>query len=79
MLHGTNQTGEQFLRMMRARSLDEWMAHFGITCAARHQAAADTLAECELLQRIWPRVAAQCSNWRGVQRLASGHRWIARA
>ena len=64
---------------VRARSLDEWMAHFGITCAARHQAAADTLAECELLQRIWPRVAAQCSNWRGVQRLASGHRWIARA
>lgn len=64
---------------LRARSLDEWMAQFGIVCAARHQAAADTLAECELLQRIWPRVAAECSNWRDVQRLASRHRWIHRA
>ena len=64
---------------VRARSLDEWMAHFGITCAVRHQAAADTLAECELLQRVWPRVAAQCRNWRSVHRLAQQQRWIARA
>lgn len=55
------------------------MAHFGITCAVRHQAAADTLAECELLQRIWPKVAAQCASWRDVQRLAAQHRWLARA
>jgi DNA polymerase-3 subunit epsilon len=64
---------------VRARSLDEWMAHFGITCAVRHQAAADTLAECELLQRVWPRVAAQCRDWRSVQKLAAQQRWIARA
>jgi DNA polymerase III subunit epsilon len=64
---------------VRARSLDEWMAHFGIRCAVRHQAAADTLAECELLQRIWPRVAAQCASWRDVQRLAAQQRWVARA
>lgn len=64
---------------VRARSLDEWLAHFGIRCAARHQAAADTLAECELLLRIWPRVAAECSGWRDVQRLASQHRWTRRA
>ncbi|RYF14562.1 MAG: 3'-5' exonuclease [Comamonadaceae bacterium] len=62
---------------VRARSLDEWMAHFGIRCAARHQAMADSLAECELLQRIWPRVAAECSSWRDVQRLARHHRWVA--
>ena len=43
------------------------------------QAAADTLAECELLQRIWPKVAAQCTSWRDVQRLAAQHRWLARA
>jgi len=61
-----------------ARSLDEWMAHFGIRCAARHQAAADALAECELLLRIWPRVAAECACWRDVQRLAARRRWIAR-
>lgn len=64
---------------VRARSLDEWLAHFGIRCAARHQAAADALAECELLLRIWPRVAAECSGWRDVQRLASQHRWTRRA
>jgi DNA polymerase-3 subunit epsilon len=63
---------------VRARSLDEWMAHFGIRCAARHQATADTLAECELLLRIWPKVAAECANWRDVERLAARHRWIGR-
>lgn len=64
---------------VRARSLDEWLAHFGIRCAARHQAAADTLAECELLLRIWPRIAAECSDWRSVERLAASHRWLPRA
>ncbi len=64
---------------VRARALDEWMAYFGISCAVRHQAAADTLVECEVLLRIWPRVAAQCACWRDVQRLAQQQRWIARA
>lgn len=64
---------------VRARSLDDWMAHFGIRCAVRHQAMADALAESEVLLRIWPRVAAECANWRDVERLASHHRWVARA
>lgn len=63
---------------VRARSLDEWMAHFGIRCAARHQAMADSLAECDLLLRIWPRIARECAGWDDVQRLAAGHRWLAR-
>lgn len=63
---------------VRARSLDEWLAHFGIACAARHQAVADTLAECELLLRIWPRVAAECSRWSDVEALAARHRWVGR-
>jgi DNA polymerase III subunit epsilon len=62
-----------------ARSLDEWMAHFGIRCALRHQAAADTLAECEVLLRVWPRVAAECRSWHDVARLGARQRWIARA
>jgi DNA polymerase-3 subunit epsilon len=61
---------------VRARSLDEWMDHFGIVCPQRHQAAADTLAECELLQRVWPRVAAECHHWRAVQKLARQRRWL---
>lgn len=64
---------------VRARSLDEWMGYFGISCAVRHQAAADTLAECEVLQRIWPRIVAQCTCWHEVERLARQQRWIARA
>lgn len=64
---------------VRARTLDEWMAHFGIRCAVRHQAAADTLAECEVLQRIWPRMVAQCGSWHDVQRLADQQRWLVRA
>ncbi len=64
---------------VRARALDDWMAYFGIHCAVRHQAAADTLAECDLLQRIWPKVAAQCQSWDDVQRLALQHRWLPRA
>lgn len=64
---------------VRARALDDWLAHFGITCAVRHQAAADTWAECELLQRIWPKVARECRSWRDVQRLAAHHRWVRQA
>lgn len=64
---------------VKARSLDEWMRHFGIACAVRHQAAADTLAECELLLRVWPRVAAQCSGWADIERMARQQRWIPRA
>ncbi|MBA4327359.1 MAG: DNA polymerase III subunit epsilon [Polaromonas sp.] len=64
---------------VRARALDEWLAHFGIVCAIRHQAAADTLAECELLLRIWPQMAGQCASWRDVEKLAAQQRWIARA
>ena len=62
-----------------ARSLDEWMAYFGIQCVLRHQAAADTLAECEVLLRVWPRVAAECSSWHDVARMAARQGWIARA
>lgn len=63
---------------VKARSLDDWMAHFNIHCAQRHQAAADTFAECEILLRIWPQVAAHCENWRDVQRMARRLRWLGR-
>lgn len=63
---------------VRARSLDEWMTHFGIVCAVRHQAAADTWAECELMLRIWPRIAAECGAWDQVVALARSHRWLPR-
>jgi DNA polymerase III subunit epsilon len=63
---------------VKARSLDEWMAHLGITCAVRHQAAADTWATAELLLKLWPRLAAQLRerNFRAVSRLAAQRRWL---
>jgi DNA polymerase-3 subunit epsilon len=61
----------------RARSLDEWLSYFRIPCTARHEAAADVLAEAELLQRIWPQLAQECSSWREVKRIARARRWAA--
>ncbi len=65
---------------VKARSLDEWLAHFGIECAVRHQAAADTLATAELLQVLWPAVCAQApaANFGALQRLAAQGRWLQR-
>lgn len=64
---------------VRARTLDQWMDYFGIRCSVRHQAAADALAECEVLLRLWPRLLMQCKNWKDIERLAQMQRWIARA
>lgn len=60
-----------------ARTLDEWMAHFGIRCLQRHQAAADTLATAELLLSLWPRLRAQGPvTFSTLQRLATQSRWL---
>ena len=63
-----------------ARSLDDWLPHFGIACAERHQAAADTLATAELLLKLWPAARAQLSSvdYGALQRLAAQGRWLQR-
>ena len=62
-----------------ARSLDDWLAHFGIECAVRHQAAADTLATAELMLRLWPALRIQqCTSFAGLTRLAEDRRWVTR-
>jgi DNA polymerase-3 subunit epsilon len=62
---------------VRARALDDWLAHFGIECAVRHQAAADALATAELLQRLWPAAKRQgCASFRGLSELARERRWL---
>jgi DNA polymerase-3 subunit epsilon len=60
-----------------ARSLDEWMAHFGIVCALRHDAAADALATAELLLKLWPDVVRSEPEPRfaAVAKLAAQRRW----
>ncbi|HNT39280.1 MAG TPA: 3'-5' exonuclease [Rubrivivax sp.] len=61
-----------------ARSLDEWMQHFGIVCAARHQAAADALATAELLLRLWPALRRESAapSFAVAARLAASRHWL---
>jgi len=65
---------------VQARSLDEWLDHFGIQCAVRHQAAADTLATAELLLKLWPAARMQLGSveFGALQRLATQGRWLQR-
>jgi DNA polymerase-3 subunit epsilon len=63
-----------------AKTLDQWLSHFNIDCAQRHQAAADTLATAELLLKLWPAIRAQyaAADFGALQRLASQGRWLQR-
>jgi DNA polymerase-3 subunit epsilon len=66
------------LPQVKAQGLDDWLAHFGIGVARRHQAAADTLAPAELLLRLWPAAAAEGARGFGdCVRIAARRRWIA--
>ena len=49
------------------RALDDWLGHFGIECAVRHQAAADTFATAELLMRLWPCLKREASSWSSLR------------
>ena len=60
-----------------ARALDDWLAHFGIECAVRHQAAADTLATAELLLRLWPAARRKrCATFAALADLDHQQRWL---
>ncbi len=61
-----------------ARALDDWLDHFDIRCAQRHQAAADTLATAELLLKLWPALRKELPQprFRNVQALAALQRWL---
>lgn len=63
---------------VKARSLDEWMQALGVTCAVRHQAAADTLATAELLLKLWPALRAEFPrpSFRSAMGLAEQRRWL---
>lgn len=63
---------------VRAHALDDWLAHFGLAVAVRHQAASDTWATAELLQRLWPLARAQgcAGDFASLARLAASRRWL---
>jgi DNA polymerase III subunit epsilon len=60
------------------RALDDWLGHFGIECAVRHQAAADTFATAELLMRLWPHLKREASSWSSLRSIARQANWIPR-
>lgn len=62
----------------RLRALDDWLGHFGIECAVRHQAAADTFATAELLMRLWPYLKKEASSWASLRGIARQANWIPR-
>lgn len=60
------------------RALDDWLRHFAIECAVRHQAAADTFATAELLMRLWPLLKREASSWSSLRHIARQANWIPR-
>jgi len=60
------------------RALDDWLGHFGIECAVRHQAAADTFATAELLMRLWPYLKREARSWSSLRGIARQANWIPR-
>jgi DNA polymerase III subunit epsilon len=63
----------------KARALDDWLSHFGIECAVRHQAAADTLATCELLLCLWGSISHEANSLKELKTLAKHGAWIPRS
>lgn len=60
----------------RARALDDWLTHFGIECAVRHQAASDAFATAELLLRLWPAARKEARSWSELRKLARNAAWV---
>lgn len=62
------------------RSLDDWLAAFGIECAVRHNAAADALATAELLLRLRTIAAKQGRiGFDALVRTARQQKWLGSA
>jgi DNA polymerase-3 subunit epsilon len=63
---------------VKARSLDQWLAYFGLECAVRHQAAADAFVTAELLLKIWGALGRDGQEIYALHTLANRSRWLAR-
>jgi DNA polymerase-3 subunit epsilon len=60
------------------RSLDDWLAAFGIECTIRHNAAADALATAELLLRLRAMAESQgARGYAGLLKVARQQKWLA--
>ena len=62
---------------LEAHSLDAWMRALDVTCARRHQAAADVWATAQLLLKAWPHWQRQgLDSWSDLRRQAEQVRWL---
>jgi DNA polymerase-3 subunit epsilon len=62
------------------RSLDDWLAAFGIECTIRHNAAADALATAELLLRLRALAATQgARGFAALVKAARQQKWLGNA
>jgi len=62
---------------VKARALDDWLAHFRIHCLRRHDAMADALATAELLLHLWPLMRAERAiGIEAALALAARRRWL---
>jgi DNA polymerase III subunit epsilon len=62
------------------RSLDDWLAAFGIECSIRHNAASDALATAELLLRLRALAARQGTRGFGaLVKAARAQKWLGNA
>lgn len=58
------------LRQTHMLGLDECMELFGLSCIARHQAAADTFLTAELLLKLLPAIRQTANSFGALQQLA---------
>lgn len=62
-----------------AKSLDQWLAHFGIDAEARHSAAGDAFATAQLCARLIALApGGRPVSFEALQRLARSRRWLGR-
>jgi DNA polymerase-3 subunit epsilon len=61
----------------KLKSLDEWLARYGIPVVARHSAAGDALATALLAARLLPQARRQgAADFSAMQKLARAAKWL---
>lgn len=60
---------------LRAKALDDWLAHFGIEVEQRHHASADAFATAMLFLRLLAQVPPDDRSPGGLRALARSARW----
>jgi DNA polymerase-3 subunit epsilon len=61
----------------KLKSLDEWLARYGIEVSVRHSAAADAFATALLALRLLPKAKQQgVQDFAGLQKMARQAKWL---